>query len=128
MTQPNQERLARGEALRRKVLGDDYVNDSTSGAGDFSRDFQELITEYVWGAVWSRPDLPLATRSLVNIAMLTALNRPNELKLHVAGALRNGCKAEQIREVLMQAAVYCGVPAAIVSFKAAREAIAAFKG
>jgi 4-carboxymuconolactone decarboxylase len=117
----DKERLEAGLKVRREVLGDDYVNRSMQQADDFTRPFQELVSEYCWGAVWTRPGLPRRTRSLLNIAMLTALNRPHEVKLHVKGALNNGCSRDEIREVLLQAAIYCGVPAALDSFRIARE-------
>jgi 4-carboxymuconolactone decarboxylase len=88
---------------------------------------QELVTEYCWGAVWGRDGLPKKTRSIINLAMLSALNRPHELKMHVKGALRNGVAREEIREVLLQVGIYCGVPAAVDSFRVAREAIAEFE-
>ncbi len=117
-----------GLAVRRAVLGDDYVNRSLAEADDFMAPFQQLVTEYCWGEIWTRGDLPRATRSLPNIAMMTALNRPNELRLHVRGALNNGCTIEEIRAVLLQAAVYCGVPAALDAFKVARDALAESDG
>jgi 4-carboxymuconolactone decarboxylase len=117
----DRERLEAGLKVRREVLGDDYVNRSMQQADDFMRPFQELVSEYCWGAVWTRPGLPRKTRSLLNIAMLTALNRPHEVKLHLKGALNNGCSRDEIREVLLQAAVYCGIPAALDSFRIARE-------
>ncbi len=117
----DKERLDAGLKIRREVLGDDYVNRSMQQADEFTRPFQELVSEYCWGAVWARPGLPRRTRSLLNIAMLTALNRPHEVKLHVKGALNNGCSRDEIREVLLQAAIYCGVPAALDSFRIARE-------
>ncbi len=117
-----------GLAVRRAVLGDDYVNRSLAEADDFMAPFQQLVTEYCWGEIWTRGDLPRATRSLLNIAMMTALNRPNELRLHVRGALNNGCTIEEIRAVLLQAAVYCGVPAALDAFKVARDALAESDG
>ncbi len=117
-------RFEDGLAVRREVLGSDYVDKALAEADDFTRPLQELVTEYCWGAVWGRPGLPRKTRSLVNLAMLTALNRPHELKLHVRGALRNGCTRDEIMEVLLQTAIYCGVPAAIESFRSAREALA----
>lgn len=110
-----------GLAVRREVLGADYVERALASADALSRPLQELITEYCWGAVWTRPGLPRKTRSLINLAMLTALNRPHELRLHLHGALRNGCSAEEIMEVLQQTAIYCGVPAAIDSVRIARE-------
>jgi 4-carboxymuconolactone decarboxylase len=108
---------------RKAVLGAEHVEKSWAAADDFNRPMQELVTEYCWGAVWGRDDLPRKTRSLLNIAMLTALNRPHELKMHVAGALRNGATVEEVRGVLLQAAIYCGVPAALDSFRVASEAI-----
>ena len=117
----DKERLEAGLKIRREVLGDDYVNRSMQQADEFTRPFQELVSEYCWGAVWTRPGLPRRTRSLLNIAMLTALNRPHEVKLHLKGALNNGCSRDEIREVLLQAAIYCGVPAALDSFRIARE-------
>ena len=108
---------------RKAVLGAEHVEKSWAAADDFNRPMQELVTEYCWGAVWGRDDLPRKTRSLLNIAMLTALNRPHELKVHVAGALRNGATVEEVRGVLLQAAIYCGVPAALDSFRVASEAI-----
>ena len=118
------DRYDRGLALRKKVLGAEYVEKSLAAADDFSRPMQELSTEYCWGYVWGRPGLELRDRSLINIAMISALNRPHELKLHVKAALGNGLSKEEIREVLMQVAVYCGVPAGIDSFRIAREAFA----
>jgi 4-carboxymuconolactone decarboxylase len=119
-----QDRYDRGLALRKKVLGAEYVEKSLAAADDFSRPMQELSTEYCWGYVWGRPGLELRDRSLINIAMISALNRPHELKLHVKAALGNGLSKEEIREVLMQVAVYCGVPAGIDSVRIAREAFA----
>ena len=113
-----------GLALRKQVLGTDYVEKSIAGADDFSRAMQELSTEYCWGAIWSRPGLSLRDRSLLNLGMISALNRPHELKLHIRGALRNGLSREEIREVLLQVAVYCGVPAGMASFQLAREVFA----
>ncbi len=119
-----QDRFEKGLALRKQVLGKDYVERSMAGADDFSRPMQELNTEYCWGYVWTRPGLALRDRSLINIAMISALNRPHELKLHVKAALNNGLTREQIREVILQVAVYCGVPAGIDSTRIAREAFA----
>jgi 4-carboxymuconolactone decarboxylase len=113
-----------GLAVRREVLGAEHVERSLATADDFNRPFQELITEYAWGAVWARPGLERRTRSMLNLAMLTALNRPHELELHVRAALRNGVSREEIREVLLQAAIYCGVPAANESFRIARNVFA----
>ncbi len=111
-----------GLAIRREVLGTAYVDAALKSADDFSRPFQEFITEYCWGAIWGRPGLPKKLRSIVNIAMLTALNRQAELKIHLRGALKNGCTKDELMEVLLQTAVYCGVPAAVEAFRTAREA------
>lgn len=119
-----QDRFDKGMALRKQVLGADYVEKSMANADDFSRPMQELSTEYCWGYVWTRPGLQLRERSLINLSMISALNRPHELKLHVKAALNNGLSREEIREVLLQVAVYCGVPAGIDSTRIAREAFA----
>jgi 4-carboxymuconolactone decarboxylase len=113
-----------GLAVRKAVLGEEYVNTSIANADDFNRPFQELVTEYCWGAIWTREELPRKTRSMLNLAMLTALGKPHELKLHLKGALRNGCTPVEIREVLMQAAVYAGIPAGVDAFRVAREVFA----
>jgi 4-carboxymuconolactone decarboxylase len=117
-------RFEAGLAVRRKVLGAAYVDKALADADEFTRPLQELVTEYCWGAVWTRPGLPRKTRSLINLAMLTALNRPHEVKLHLRGALRNGCTQQEIMEVLLQTAIYCGVPAAMDSFRIARDVFA----
>ena len=111
----------KGLATRREVLGSEYVDASINNVTDFNIDMQELVTQYCWGDVWNRPGLDRRTRSLLNLAMITALNRPHELKLHVRGALNNGVSKDEIKEVFLQAAVYCGVPAAIDSFRTATE-------
>jgi 4-carboxymuconolactone decarboxylase len=121
----DQDMHARGLKNRKEVLGEAHVERSFATADDFSRPYQDLITEYCWGAVWDRPGLSRKTRSLLNIAMLTALNREDEFKLHVRAAFRNGVTRDEIREVLLQAAIYCGVPAANSAFKQAREVFAA---
>ena len=118
----------KGLEIRRAVLGRDYVDGAIAAADDFSRPMQELVTEYCWGKIWGRPGLARRTRSLLNLAMITALNRPHELKLHVKGAIRNGVSKDEIAEVFLQAAVYCGVPAAIDSFRVAREAFKEIDG
>ncbi len=117
----NKELFEIGLQIRREVLGAEYVEKSISQADDFNRPLQELVTEYCWGTVWSRPGISRKMRSLINLAMLTALNRPHEVKLHLKGALNNGCSKEEIMEVLLQTAIYCGVPAAVDSFRLARE-------
>ncbi|MGC1522411.1 MAG: carboxymuconolactone decarboxylase family protein [Steroidobacteraceae bacterium] len=119
-----QDRFDEGMKLRKQVLGADYVERSMAAADDFSRPMQELSTEYCWGYVWTRPGLALRDRSLLNIGMISALNRPHELKLHIKAALGNGLTREEIREALLQVAVYCGVPAGIDSTRIAREAFA----
>ena len=106
--------------------GPEFVEKSIANATDFNRPLQELVTEYCWGVVWGREELPRRDRSLINLAMISALNRPHELKLHVKGALRNGLSRQDIREVLLQVAIYCGVPAAVNSFRVATEALAEF--
>jgi 4-carboxymuconolactone decarboxylase len=118
------ETYERGLKNRREVLGAEYVDNAIATADDFSRPLQELVTEYCWGAVWDRPGLDRKTRSIINLAMLSALNRPHELKLHIKGALNNGLSKAEIGEVLLQTAVYCGVPAAVDSFRSAREVFA----
>ena len=115
------ELFEKGLKVRRAVLGAEHVEASMSQADDFSRPLQELVTEYCWGNVWSRPGLDRKTRSLINVAMLTALNRPHEVKLHLRGALNNGCSKNDIMEVLLQTAIYCGVPAAMDSLRVAKE-------
>lgn len=115
----NQELYEKGLAVRREVLGAEYVDKALAAADDFNRPMQELVTQYCWGEIWNQPELPRRTRSLINIAMISALNRPHELALHVRGALRNGCSKEEIRAVLLQVAIYCGVPAAIDGFRVA---------
>ena len=120
----NKAKCDEGLQVRRAVLGDEYVDKAISQMDEFSRPLQEMVTEYCWGTVWTRPELPRKIRSMINLAMLTALNRPHELKIHIRGALHNGCIKEEIREVLLQTAIYCGLPAAIGSFRAAREVFA----
>ena len=114
----------KGLEVRKAVLGEAYVNNALKNVDDFNRPFQELLTEYCWGAVWGREELPKKTRSLLNLAMLGALNKPHELKLHIGGALRNGVSKEEIREVFIQLAIYAGVPAAVEAFRCAREVFA----
>jgi 4-carboxymuconolactone decarboxylase len=118
------ETYERGLALRKEVLGEDYVARAFANADDFSRPMQELSTEYCWGRIWSREGLSRRDRSLLNIGMISALNRPHELKLHVKAALNNGLTREEIREALLQVAIYCGVPAGLDSTRIAREAFA----
>jgi len=113
----------RGREIRSSVLGKDFVDKAFETADDFNRPLQELVTEYCWGAVWGREELSKKTRSMLNLAMISALNRPHELKAHIKGALVNGVSLVEIREVLLQVAIYCGVPAAVDSFRIAREVL-----
>jgi 4-carboxymuconolactone decarboxylase len=117
------ELFERGLALRREVLGPDYVDKSLKAANDFTMAFQRLTTEWCWGYAWTRPGLDRKTRSLVNLAMLTALNRSPEIKLHVRGALNNGVTVDEIKEVLIHATIYCGIPAGLDAFKAANDVL-----
>jgi 4-carboxymuconolactone decarboxylase len=112
-----------GMKIRREVLGDAHVDRSTAAVSDFARPIQEFVTATAWGQIWHRPGLDRRTRSLINLAMLTALNRNHELGVHVRGAVTNGCTAEEIQEVLLQAAVYCGAPAALESFRVAEKVL-----
>lgn len=115
----HEESYQEGLQIRREVVGADYVDRSLADVSEFSRPIQELVTEYCWGMVWSRDGLPRKTRSLLNIVMLTALNRNHELGVHVRGALANGVTVEEIQEALLQTAIYVGVPAALESFRIA---------
>lgn len=123
----NQELFETGLKNRRAVLGDAYVDASLKNADPFNLPLQELVTQFCWGDVWNRPGLERKYRSMINLAMLTALNRPHELKIHVRGALINGLTKDEIQEVLLQAAIYCGVPAALDSFRVASAAISEFE-
>ena len=113
----------RGLALRREVLGPAYVDKSISAANEFMMAFQRVTTEWCWGYAWGRPGLDKKTRSLLNLAMLTALNRSPEVKLHVRGAINNGVTVDEIKEVLIHATIYCGIPAGLDAFKAANEVL-----
>jgi 4-carboxymuconolactone decarboxylase len=117
----------RGRTVRGEVLGAAHVEKSLANAGEFAKPMQELVTEYCWGVVWSRPGLERRDRSLINLGMLTALNRSHELAVHVRGALTNGCTVSEIQETLLQAAIYCGVPAGMEAFRVAEEAIAKYE-
>ncbi|HYS50093.1 MAG TPA: carboxymuconolactone decarboxylase family protein, partial [Xanthobacteraceae bacterium] len=112
----------RGLKVRREVLGADYVDKQIAAADDFNRPMQNLVTEFCWGTVWNRPGLDRRTRSMLNLAMLSALNRHHEFKAHVKGAVKNGVTKQEITEVLLQVAIYCGVPAGVEHFRLAREA------
>src|SRR5688572_29775951 len=118
----------KGIALRREVLGTEYVDKSMQNIDDFSMAMQEFATETAWGMIWSRPGLPRKTRSLLNIAMLTMLNRQHELKLHIRSSVNTGVTREEIKEVLLQVACYAGVPAGIEGFRHARDAFAEMDG
>jgi|SRR5580698_3029822 4-carboxymuconolactone decarboxylase len=120
----NKDLYDRGLAIRKAVLGSEYVERALAGADAFTQPLQELVTEYCWGAVWGREGLARRDRSLINLAMISTLNRPQELKVHVKGAIRNGVKREEVMETLLQVAIYAGVPAAVDSFRIAREALA----
>ena len=113
----------RGLALRREVLGPEYVDTSLKSANDFMMAFQRITTEWCWGYAWTRPGLDRKTRSLLNLAMLTALNRAPEIKLHVRGAINNGVTVDEIKETLLHATIYCGIPAGLDAFKAANEVL-----
>jgi 4-carboxymuconolactone decarboxylase len=120
-TAMNKELFDKGLKTRREVLGPEYVDNAIKNADEFNQDMQELVTQYCWGDVWNRPGLDRRTRSFLNLAMLCALNRPHELKLHIRGAINNGLTKDEIKEVLLQVAIYCGVPAAIDGFRVAKE-------
>ncbi|BAK77363.1 4-carboxymuconolactone decarboxylase [Pseudogulbenkiania sp. NH8B] len=119
----SKETFDRGLEIRKAVLGEDYVNQALANADELSMPLQQLVTEYCWGTVWAREGLERKTRSLINLGMIAALNRPHELKLHVRGALNNGCSKEEIVEAILQIAIYCGVPAAIDAMRIAREVL-----
>jgi 4-carboxymuconolactone decarboxylase len=127
-TQSHDGRYERGLETRREVLGAEHVERALASGSEFSRPLQELVTEYCWGAVWTRSDLDRRTRSLLNLVMLTALHRDHELRVHVRGALTNGCTVAEIREALLQTAVYCGVPAALESFRIAEDVLDELNG
>ena len=115
------EQFKKGLAVRQAVLGNEYVIKSLNNVDPYMVPMQKLVTEYCWGEIWNRPGIDRKTRSIINLSFLTALNRPHELKLHVRGALNNGLTREEIREVFLQGAIYCGVPAALDSFRVANE-------
>ena len=119
----DEELFQAGLKVRREVLGGDYVDRSLAAAGEFMAPFQRMTTEWCWGEIWTRPGLDRRARSLMNLAMLTALNKPNELKLHVRGALANGLSVAEIQEALLHATVYCGIPAGLEAFRAAQSAL-----
>ena len=113
----------KGMATRRKVLGDDYVNRATQSATDFTRPLQEQVARHAWGNTWQRTGIDLKTRSMITVAMLTALGRQHELKIHVRGALNNGVTPEELQEIFLHATVYCGFPAGVDAFRTAAEVV-----
>jgi len=119
----NNDKYETGMAVRREVLGDEYVDRAVAGITDFTEPLQNMVVENCWGEVWTRGVLNKKTRSLITIGMLAALKMPTELKAHVLGGLRNGCTVEEIQETLLQSTVYCGIPSGVEAFKAAREVI-----
>ena len=123
----HKERHESGLKTRREVLGAEYVDKSQAAVDDFNRPFVEMLNTYCWNDVWNRPGLPRKTRSILNLGMLCALGKEHELKLHIRGALNNGLTKDEIKEVFLQVAIYCGVPAAVVAFRAAREVFQAEK-
>jgi 4-carboxymuconolactone decarboxylase len=119
----DEERRERGMKVRREVLGNEYVDASARNATELTREFQDLITRYAWGEIWTRPGLDRRIRSCITVAMTVALNKPDQLALHLRGALRNGVTVDELREVLLQTAVYCGIPAAHTAFRVAQEVL-----
>jgi len=119
----DQDRYEKGMAMRRQVLGDAYVDKATANVDDFTRDFQRIVTEYCWGEVWTRQVLTNKQRSLNNLCIIATLNRAAEFEIHVRGALRNGCTPEEIRDTLVQVAVYAGIPAGVEAFRIARKVL-----
>lgn len=124
----DKKRYEKGLEVRKAVLGTEYVNKSLRSADEFTQPMQDLVTEYCWGEIWTRPGLDRRTRSFLNLAMLTALNRPHEIKLHVRGALNNGLTRDELMEVFLQSAIYCGVPAALDAMHVAKEVFAEIDG
>jgi 4-carboxymuconolactone decarboxylase len=124
----DRERYKEGMTVRRAVLGDAHVDRTLQNANEFTQEFQDFITRYAWGEIWTRPGLPRHSRSLITIAMLVALNRADELRMHIRAAFRNGVTRDEIKEVLLQSAIYCGVPAANSAFHAAEAVFAEMDG
>jgi 4-carboxymuconolactone decarboxylase len=120
----NPELFEKGLKTRREVLGNAYVDNAIKNADEFTLPLQQFVSQYAWGDIWNRPGLDRKTRSLLNLAMISALNRPHELKLHIRGAINNGVSKDEIREVFLQVAVYCGAPASMDAFRVAKEAFA----
>lgn len=125
--QAHGQRYLLGNGIRRKVMGERHVEQALQQASDFSRPIQELITEYAWGEIWGRPGLDLKTRSMLNLAMLVALNRSHELAGHIRGALNNGVSEQEIQEILLQTMIYCGAPAALEAFRVAEKCLSEYK-
>ncbi len=121
----SKELYKRGLEIRRRVLGDEYVDRALANVDAFNSEFQELVSEYCWGKVWGRSALSDQQRSLNNLSMMAALNRPHEFKIHMRGAIRNGCSLDEIRDTLLQVAIYCGIPAGVEAFRLAREVLEA---
>lgn len=119
----DRQRYEQGMKVRRAVLGDDHVDASLKNRNDFNNEFQDLLTRYAWGEIWTRPGLTRQTRSMLTLSMMVALNRPDELRMHLRAALNNGVTREEIKEVLLQTAIYCGVPAANSAFHIAQEVL-----
>jgi len=113
----------KGMKVRREVLGDEYVDRAAANVDDFNREFQQMVVEHAWGTIWTRPGLARKQRSLINLAILAALNRPEEFELHFRGALKNGCTLEELKETLMQIAVYCGMPTGVAAFRIAKKVL-----
>lgn len=124
---PTSEKFERGLKTRKAVLGDEYVDRSLSQADDFNWPMQQLTTEFCWDEIWNRPGLDRRSRSILNLGMISALNRPHELKIHVRGAINNGLTKGDLQEIFLQIAVYCGMPAALDSFRIAREVMTEMK-
>ena len=120
----DRETYEKGLKIRRETLGAEFVDKALSTADDFNRPLQELVTQYCWGEIWGRPGLDRRTRSIINLAMLSALNRTHEVKMHVKGALNNGLTKDDIKEIFLQVAIYCGVPAGVDAFRTAKEVLA----
>ena len=118
---PHKERYDAGLKTRREVLGAEWVDKGMAGGDDFNREFTDLLNPYCWNDIWNRPGLPRKSRSILNLGMLCALGKEHELKLHIRGALNNGLTKDEIKEVFLQVAIYCGVPAAVVAFRCAKE-------
>ena len=120
---PDTKKFNDGLKTRKEVLGEDYVNKSLSNADDFTMDIQKLATEYCWDEIWNRPGLDRRSRSLLNLGMIAAMNKPQELKAHIKGAIKNGITIDELKEVFLQVAIYCGLPVALENFRLAQEVL-----